>query len=275
LLAAAGGRAASAFHVSPLLPRGPSAAAALAVVPFAPTPLEAPAPLQGAARQLASKTTAWARSLARPGMPAEDLMLMLASPEAFWLLREWRRQAFGQLEATRAALHAARREIRAIAATPGSSLRGANVAVRSKGLWSTFHKACVRDKAVHDVLAVRVVLRGDAEDTDVYAALDAMRAEWPAVADRFKDYVARPKLNGYQGLHDTLLLPCGRPFEVQVRSEAMHREAEFGKAAHRKYKGAVSQLSRSMLTGIAKGCVRWPLEGQQALALASRLADTA
>lgn len=259
---------AGAFHVSPLLTRSPSAAA-LGVVPFGGAQLEAPAPLQDAARVLASKTTAWTRSLARPVLPFEDLMLALVSPEAFWLLREWRRQAFGQQEAMRAALDGARQQIRAMAATTGSDLRGAAVSVRSKGLWSTFHKACVRQKAVHDVLAVRVVLSG--QDPDVYAALDCMRERWPAVAGRFKDYVARPKANGYQGLHDTLLLPCGRPFEVQVRTQAMHREAEFGQAAHRGYKGAVSQLSEKMITGIADGCASWPLQAQTALAVATRL----
>lgn len=148
-------------------------------------------------------------------------MLALVSPEAFWLLREWRRQAFGELDLRRDVLDSTQQHIRSRSVQAGSPLRGASVSVRSKGLWSTFHKAVVRHKEVHDVLAVRVVLRDDA---DVYAALQDIRTYYPSVPGRFKDYVLSPKANGYGALHDTLVLPCGRPFEIQLRTAAMHRE---------------------------------------------------
>ena len=159
----------------------------------------------------------------------------------------------------------------ALARAPRSREPGARatVSVRSKGLWSTFHKATVRQKAVHDVLAVRVVLP---EEADVYGALDEIRQLWPSVPGRFKDYVARPKLNSYQGLHDTLVLPDGAVFEIQLRTESMHREAEFGDASHRKYKASPTEMAGRLLTGIADGRARWPMQPHAALDLATKLA---
>jgi len=246
-----------------------SPAAINTICPVRIPPLQIPAPADVSTR-LRSAAVAWVGSLANSALPADDLMLALVSPEAFWLLREWRRQAFGQQEALREALDGARRRMRGMGSSVDSPLRGSAISVRSKGLWSTFHKAAVCQKCVHDVLAVRVVLKGDDDEADVYGALASMRAEWPAVPGRFKDYVAFPKANGYQGLHDTLTLPNGRPFEVQIRTASMHREAETGAASHRKYKGAVAQLSEKMITGAT---MRWPLQPQEALALATRLAD--
>lgn len=258
----------SYISASPLLARSAFApATALDAVPFAPN-LEVN-PLQVAANRLRGAAVTWAASRFSV-IPADDLVLALVSPEAYWLLREWRRQAFGEQEGLRKVLNAARWQISALSRTRGSPLRGAAVSVRSKGLWSTFHKATVRDKAVHDVLAVRVVLP---ENADVYSALDEIRALWPSVHGRFKDYVAFPKANGYRGLHDTLRLPDGRLFEIQLRTESMHREAEFGEAAHRRYKASPSELASKMLTGIADGRARWPMQPQTALALATKLAD--
>lgn len=262
--------AGSYMSASPLLART-SPAAALAAVPFSPQ-LEVN-PLQDAANRLRGAAITWAATRFAGGaglIPAEDLMLALVSPEAYWLLREWRRQTFGQQEAARESLDGARREITALSRAPGSPLRGASVSVRTKGLWSSFHKATVREKAVHDVLAVRVVLPDSA---DVYSALDELRALWPSAPARFKDYVAVPKPNSYRGLHDTLRLPDGRPFEIQIRTESMHREAEFGHASHRKYKASPSELAGKMLTGIADGRARWPMQPQTAIHIATKLAD--
>ena len=183
-------------------------------------------------------------------MQADDIMLALISPQAYWLLREWRTEAFGVQEAMRCSLANARQQILRMS-TAHRALRGVEVSVRHKGLWSTFHKATVRRKHVHDVLAVRVVLRGDDPD-DCYDALRALRERWSSVGDaRFKDYVRFPKANGYQGLHDTLRLPCGRQFEVQIRTAAMHAHAEFGPASHRHYKGPDHQLC--LLKGLTDG----------------------
>lgn len=212
------------------------------------------------------KSSAIASSLRRNlplGLPADDVMLALVSPEAFWLLHQWRRTAFGEQVAMRHVLQSTRAEIRDIIPP-----RYATVSVRTKGLWSTFHKATVRQKQVHDVLAVRVVVRGDDED-DVYEALQAIRSVYPAVSGRLKDYVRFPKANGYQSLHDTLLLPNGQEFEIQIRTERMHAQAEVGTAAHRRYKqrGPV-WLSTQMLSGLASSLA----SGGTALSLVARLA---
>lgn len=215
----------------------------------------------------------WYLQRALPRAPSDDVMLAMVSPEAFWLLREWRRSAYGEQEAMRRVLDSTRQQIHTMG-HEHDVLRGATVFVRTKSLWSTFHKATVRNKQVHDVLAVRVVVKGD--DDACFDALEAIRRMFPSDGSRFKDYVSSPKPNGYQGLHDTLLLPNGQAFEIQIRNHHMHSEAEVGTAAHRRYKQAPTMLSQRMLSSMASGRaakqLNWPLRPETALALASKLA---
>ena len=214
---------------------------------------------------------------------ADDVMLAMVSPHAYWLLREWRRRAFGDQEAMRGMLEDAKRQLTRLGASD-AALRGASISVRTKGLFSTFHKAVVRQQHVHDVLAVRVVVKGGLDD-EVFSAHESIRRLWPSEEGRYKDYVARPKANGYKALHDTMVLPSGHAFEVQVRSRAMHLEAEHGTAAHRRYKGALCRLPMAVMSGVAlvpssSGVVQlqrmvplpWPLAGDTTLSLAARLA---
>jgi GTP pyrophosphokinase len=87
---------------------------------------------------------------------------------------------------------------------------------------------------VYDVIAFRLILDGPPDQ--VYAALGIVHSIWRPVPGRFKDYVALPKPNGYQSLHTTVIGPYGERMEVQIRTQEMHRNAEFGIAAHWKYK---------------------------------------
>jgi len=165
----------------------------------------------------------------------DDVMLALVSPETYWVLKCWRQNTFGDVEHLGKLLESARKNLLDGDIVEGELSRQVlSVSVRTKGLWSTFHKATVRGKAVHDVMALRVVIRGNEELC--MRVLYSLRQKWPSVPGRFKYYISAPKKNGYQALHDTMLLLGGQPVEIQVRTEAMHAHAEHGPAAHRRYK---------------------------------------
>ena len=95
---------------------------------------------------------------------------------------------------------------------------------------------------IYDVIAFRMVIEGGKEG--VYAALGIVHDLWRPVPGRFKDYVALPKSNGHQSLHTTVIGPYGERMEMQIRTAAMHRQAELGIAAHWKYKeGRITEES--------------------------------
>jgi GTP pyrophosphokinase len=117
-----------------------------------------------------------------------------------------------------------------------AGIEGFEVTGRPKHLWSIFQKMRKRNKGfeeIYDLMAIRVIVRSVPE---CYHVLGIIHHNWTPIQERIKDYIASPKSNAYQSLHTTIFGPGGQLFEVQIRTQEMHRTAEFGIAAHWLYK---------------------------------------
>ena len=139
-----------------------------------------------------------------------------------------------------------------------------SVAGRPKQYYSIYQKMVVRGREfddIYDLVGIRVLVTSI---RDCYAVLGAIHARWNPVPGRFKDYIAMPKFNLYQSLHTTVIGPKGRTVEIQIRTQEMHQRAEYGVAAHWKYKeqaGKTGEVADEDLTWL-KHLTDWQAETQ-------------
>lgn len=128
---------------------------------------------------------------------------------------------------------------------------------RPKHYYSIYQKMIVRGKEfdeIYDLLGVRVLVDSV---RDCYATLGVLHAKWSPIPGRFKDYIAMPKYNMYQSLHTSVIGPGGKPVEIQIRTHDMHRRAEYGIAAHWRYKHSASGESNEPTPSWLRAVLDW------------------
>ena len=167
----------------------------------------------------------------------EDLCLKYLDPEAFEFLKT---NIAMELKERRNFINSVVEELRKI--LDESGIKG-EIIGRPKHFYSIYKKMKTRDKTldqIYDLSAVRVIVETVDE---CYEILGKIHKKWVPIPGRIKDYIAMPKANMYQSLHTTVVTSFGQTFEIQIRTFEMHKTAEFGIAAHWKYKEQKSDVT--------------------------------
>jgi GTP pyrophosphokinase len=167
----------------------------------------------------------------------EDLSLKALNREAYDQIKDIVAAKKGERESYLERIEA---ELRKAAAAEGIELE---ISARAKHFYSIYQKMRKKAKSseeLYDLLGLRLIC---GSENDCYALLGLVHRLWKPIEGRFKDYIAMPKANGYRSLHTTVMCYEGRLLEVQIRTDAMHRVAEYGVASHWLYKkGSTAEL---------------------------------
>ena len=184
-------------------------------------------------------------------MELEDIALKFLEPEAYYDLAEQVSERKGERED---AINSVVEEIRGALNEIGIKHE---IYGRSKYFYSIFKKMKYQHKnldEIFDLMAVRIIVE---TVRDCYAVLGMVHTMWKPIPGRFKDYIAMPKPNMYQSLHTTVIGNSGKPFEIQIRTYEMHRIAEYGIAAHWKYKEGIDSDKEEVKLSWLRQALEW------------------
>ena len=184
-------------------------------------------------------------------MELEDIALKFLEPEAYYDLAEQVSERKGERED---AINSVVEEIRGALNEIGIKHE---IYGRSKHFYSIFKKMKYQHKnldEIFDLMAVRIIVE---TVRDCYAVLGMVHTMWKPIPGRFKDYIAMPKPNMYQSLYTTVIGNSGKPFEIQIRTYEMHRIAEYGIAAHWKYKEGIDSDKEEVKLSWLRQALEW------------------
>lgn len=184
-------------------------------------------------------------------MELEDIALKFLEPEAYYDLAEQVSERKGQRE------DAINNVVDEIKKTLEEIEIKHDIYGRSKHFYSIYKKMQYQHKnidEIFDLMAVRIIVESV---KDCYAVLGLVHTLWKPIPGRFKDYIAMPKPNMYQSLHTTVIGDSGKPFEIQIRTYEMHRIAEYGIAAHWKYKEGIASDKEEVKLSWLRQALEW------------------
>lgn len=184
-------------------------------------------------------------------MELEDIALKFLEPEAYYDLAEQVSERKGERE------DAINNVVEVIKNSLDEIGIKHDIYGRSKHFYSIYKKMQYQHKnidEIFDLMAVRIIVESV---RDCYAVLGLVHTMWKPIPGRFKDYIAMPKPNMYQSLHTTVIGDSGKPFEIQIRTYEMHRIAEYGIAAHWKYKEGITSDKEEVKLSWLRQALEW------------------